>query len=249
MKLLKIPVLVALLLAAFVVAKAQNADEIMDKHLKAIGTQEAWNNIKSVRMEGTMSVQGMEIGVTQTILLGKAMRRDISVMGMSGYSIVTKTEGWNYMPFQGQTKPEPMKADMLKMEQQELELKSKEMYDYKSRGTKAELLGKDTTNKIACYKIRFTEKDGSESVSYFDISTYYIVRMETKIKQDDQEQEMTVNYNNYKKLDGGIVMPMSVSMSMGDITFKSIEINKTIDESIFKPADPKATTESATKKG
>ena len=177
------------------------------------------------------------------------MRRDIAIMGMSGYSIVTKTEGWNYMPFQGQSKPEPMKADMLKMEQQELELKSKEVYDYKTRGTKVELMGKDTTNKVVCYKIKFKEKDGTESISYFDVNTYYVIRMETKIKTEDQEQEMTINYDNYKKLDGGIVMPMSVSMSMGDITCKSIEINKTIDENIFKPTDPKITPESSTKKG
>ena len=245
MKILKLAVLTAISLSSFAALRAQTVDEIMDKHLKAIGSKEAWESLKTMKLDGSMSVQGMDIGITQTMALGKAMRTDISVMGMNGYTIVTKTQGWMYMPFQGQTKVDTMKPDMVKMAQSQLDIGSKGMFDYKTIGKKTEFLGKDTLNKVVCYKIRFTDKDGNESVSYFDVNTYYILRTETKVKQDEQEQEVAMGYDNYKKLDGGIVMPMTMSTPQGDINFKTIEINKPIADDVFVPTDPKAASKDA----
>ncbi len=241
--------LALLILSGIATLKAQSVDEVMDKHLKAIGSKEAWNNIKSLKMDGGMSVQGMDIGVVQTMVPGKAMRMDISVMGMNGFTIVTKSQGWTYMPFQpGMDKLDTMKADALKASQSQMDLKAKEMFDYKTNGTKTEYLGMDTINKVLCYRIKFTDKDGNETTCYFDTKTYYLLRTESKVKVEEQEQEVAMSYDNYKALDGGVVMPMTISSPMGDINFKSIELNKPIDESIFKPAIPAASKESDQKK-
>ncbi len=133
--------LALLMLSGVATLKAQSVDEVMDKHLKAIGPKEAWNNIKSVKMDGGMSVQGMDISLVQTLIPGKAMRTDISVMGMNGFTIVTKSQGWTYMPFQpGMDKLDTMKADALKASQSQMDLKAKEMFDYKTNGTKTEYL-------------------------------------------------------------------------------------------------------------
>jgi outer membrane lipoprotein-sorting protein len=241
MKSLKMGMLALLMLSGVATLKAQSVDEVMDKHLKAIGSKEAWNNIKSLKMDGGMSVQGMDIGVVQTMVPGKAMRMDISVMGMNGFTIVTKSQGWTYMPFQpGMDKLDTMKADALKASQSQMDLKAKEMFDYKTNGTKTEYLGMDTINKVLCYRIKFTDKDGNETTCYFDTKTYYLLRTESKVKVEEQEQEVAMSYDNYKALDGGVVMPMTISSPMGDINFKSIELNKPIDESIFKPTMPAA---------
>ncbi len=106
----------------------------------------------------------------------------------------------------------------------------------------------DTINKVLCYRIKFTDKDGNETTCYFDTKTYYLLRTESKVKVEEQEQEVAMSYDNYKALDGGVVMPMTISSPMGDINFKSIELNKPIDESIFKPAIPAASKESDQKK-
>lgn len=238
MKALKISILALLMVGGVVAVKAQTVDEIMSKHEKAIGNAAAWNKIKTVKMDGTMSMQGMDIALSQTIVLGKAMRMDISAMGQSFYQIVTQTDGWMFMP--GMAKPEPLKAEMLKSSQALLDLKGREMLNYKTNGMKLEFMGKDTLNKVACLKVKCIDKGGNESVSYFDAATYYLLRTESKIKAEEQEQEVTVGYGNYKKMDEGVVMPMTVSANGGEINFKTIELNKTIDESIFKPSEPKA---------
>src|SRR5579864_7872556 len=86
--------------------RAETADEIVNKHIDAIGGRDAWKKINSIRMSGTVTAQGTEVTVTFTAVHGKGVRQDVSLMGMNGYNFVTPTEGWSYMPFAGQQKPE-----------------------------------------------------------------------------------------------------------------------------------------------
>jgi hypothetical protein len=57
------------------------------------------------------------------------------------------------------------------------------------------------------------------------------------VKANGKEMENTTNYGNYQKLPEGIVYPMSIESPEGPITLKSVEINKPVDEKIFKPAN------------
>jgi len=240
MKLMRMTLLAALLLSFAGALKAQTADEIIEKHIKALGSREAWDNVKSLKMDGSMSAGGMEINITQTMLPGKAVRTDVNVMGMSGYTIVTRTQGWTYMPFQpGMDKLDTMKPEMVKASQFQIDLQGRKIYDYKTNGTKVEYQGKDTLNKVACHKIKFVDKDGNESVCYYDATTYYLLRTESKVKVEEQEQEVAMGFDNYKKLDGGILMPMTITTPQGDLVFKSIDVNKPVDEKIFLPEVPK----------
>ncbi|MFO0414295.1 MAG: hypothetical protein ACK50E_01475, partial [Bacteroidota bacterium] len=95
---------ISLFIAAFFslsVSNAQTADEIISKHVNAIGGKDNWKKVTSMVQTGNMSVQGAEIQMKRSIIHNKAARTDISLMGMTGYQIVTNTEGWSYMPFQG----------------------------------------------------------------------------------------------------------------------------------------------------
>src|SRR6201997_597558 len=101
---------------------SQNLEEIVKKHIEAIGGKENWAKVKSIKMESSMKANGAEIKMTMYQVDKKAMRQNIALMGMEGYSILTNTEGWTYMPFQGQTKPEAMTADDVKKGQDGLYL-------------------------------------------------------------------------------------------------------------------------------
>lgn len=238
MNMLKTSLLTAAMLGSVMMGTAQTADEIMAKHAQAVGGDANWNKIQTLKLNGSMNQGGVDISITQTLAVGKAMRIDISAMGMSGFQIVTTSTGWMYMPFLGTDKLDTMKPDMVKTMQRQLDVKGAQMLDYKSNGSKQEYAGRDTISNAPCYKVKITDKEGSESVCYFDCATYYLVRTETTVKQDDQEQEVAVIYGNHKKQDEGIVLPMSVTAQGAEITFKSIDVNKPVDESVFKPAMP-----------
>jgi hypothetical protein len=228
----------ALALTVFSVgmAKAQTADEIIAKHVEAIGGTEAWSKIKSLKFEGKLSAQGAEIIISRTQIDRKAMRMDISVMGMNGYQILTTTEGWAYMPFQGQTKAEPMTADDVKSSQDELLIQD-DFITYKELGKKIEYIGKEEVDGTECFKLKMTDKDGKETTHFVDSDSYLLIKTTAKVVADGKEYETTTTFGNYKKLDSGIVYAMTIGGDWGNTEITKIEINPTIDESVFKPTN------------
>ena len=237
MKTLKLAVLAsAMFLAGPVTVKAQTADEIVEKHLTAIGGKDNWKKINSVKMVGSMNANGMEIGLTSIAVNKKAMRQDIDVAGMNGYSIITSDAGWMYFPWMGQSKAEAMTPDQVKESQDQLNIQG-ELVDYKENGCKVEYLGKDDVEGTECHKMKFTSKEGNEKTMYFDASNYYKIREVQKIKADGKEMENIITFSNYQKQPEGVVIPMTMGTQGGEMAFKSVEINKPVDESLFKPAN------------
>jgi len=226
--------LIALMLG-FVTAKAQTADEIVDKHIAAIGGLDNWKKLSSVKMVGSINAGGMEIPVTIFNLQGKAQRAEYTINGMTGYHVVTNTEGWDFNPMQGQQKPQAMTAEDVAQSQSELDMQGP-LVDYKAKGNKVAYLGKDDVEGTECYKLKVTYPNGKEETMYLDASNYYHIRSVEKVKANGKEMEMTSNYGNYQKLPEGIVWPMSVDNGAGPVALKAVEINKAMDASLFKPS-------------
>jgi len=57
--------------------RAQTADEIVNKYIKAIGGKELISSIKSIYEEGTLEVNGNEGPSTTYIVSGKAFKNTI----------------------------------------------------------------------------------------------------------------------------------------------------------------------------
>ena len=221
------------LMATAFIVKAQTADEIVNMHIKAIGGAEAWRKVNSVKLEGTLQVQGTEVAITQTVLHGKGSKQEISVMGMTGYMIVTPTAGWNFMPFQGQTTPEAMTAEDLAESQDEMDAQGV-LVDYAAKGHTVEYLGKDDVDGTECYKIKVNKKVGSPETMYIDTKNNYLIKSVSIRKANGQEQESATNFSNYEKLAEGIVVAKSLTLPFGELNVTKITINGTVDESIFK---------------
>ncbi len=231
---LKRTLLGAGLLFSSIAVFGQTADEIIDKHIAAIGGKEAWQKINSIKQEGNVQVQGADVAITITVLNGKGSRQDIAVMGMTGYQIVTPTAGWSYMPFQGQTKPEPVTADQLKEGADSYDAQGA-LVNFKQKGHSVEYLGKEDIEGTETYKLRVTHKSGKTETIFVDPTSYYIVRAISKQKANGQEMDVTTNLSNYKKLPEGIVVPMSIGLPFGELTITKVEVNPPVDEKVFKP--------------
>lgn len=240
MKSIKLAFLGAALLGA-VSSFAQTADEVVDKYLNAIGGKENWKKITSVVTEGSMQVQGADVTIVSTAVQNKGMRQEISVMGMTGYQIMTPTEGWTYMPFQGQTKAEPSTAEQVKLGADQLDVQGA-LVDYKTKGHSIELLGKEDVDGTECHKLKITYKSGKVDTYFIDPNTYLLVKAITKQTVNGQEMELTSAFSNYQKTPEGVVMPMAITVPLGpgltaDMTVKKVEINKPVADSTFKPSN------------
>ena len=211
---------------------AQTADEIVTKHINAIGGIDNWKKVNSMRQEATLSVQGMDIPVVISAVHNKATKQEYTVMGMTGYSIITAEGGWNFNPMQGKTKPEPITQDELKYGKDQLDLQG-DFVDYKAKGSVIESLGKDEEDGNEYFKIKLTTKNGNEKTYFFDTKTNLIYKVESIVKQQGQEMKSEQKLLDYQTIEYGIKFPFKQDQGQMMMVTKKITINPSIDATIF----------------
>lgn len=233
---MKMNKLFAATVAAFISvgAYAQTVDEIVDKHVAALGGIDKLKGVNTLITERSLSVQGMEIPSTTTIVVGKSLRSESSVMGNSMIQVVDGTTGWMIRPTMmgGTGEPEDMPADQVKQQIGQLDPFGG-LVNYKEKGNKVELIGKEKVDKQDVYHLKLTTKDGQAMDEYLDANTYLV----SKVKANMNGQDGEISFSDYKAVEG-IKFPnaMEISSQMGVITFvtNKITINGKVNESIFK---------------
>ena len=226
----------ALLVAAFMSSSftgtTQTADEIIDKYITAIGGKENWKKINSLKMEGNIQVQGLEIPFTMQAVNGKGLRTDGEFQGNFFIDIITPTKGWSQNPMAGKATLQPLSDDELKDRVDELDLQGA-FVDYKEKGSVVEFLGKDEEDGNDYFKVKLTTKNKNETTYFFDTKTYLVYKQESISKQQGQEMKMVVKTLDYQTIDGGVKMPFKTDQGQMVLAAKKFIVNGAIDDKIF----------------
>ena len=226
----------ALLVAAFMSSSftgtTQTADEIIDKYITAIGGKENWKKINSLKMEGNIQVQGLEIPFTMQAVNGKGLRTDGEFQGNFFIDIITPTKGWSQNPMAGKATLQPLSDDELKDRVDALDLQGA-FVDYKEKGSVVEFLGKDEEDGNDYFKVKLTTKNKNETTYFFDTKTYLVYKQESISKQQGQEMKMVVKTLDYQTVEGGVKMPFKTDQGQMVLAAKKFIVNGAIDEKIF----------------
>ena len=234
---MKTNTLLAATLAVFVSfgACAQTVDEIVDKHVTALGGMDKLNAVKTVVTNQTVSTRQGDAPILTTIVVGKAMRSEITIMGNAMLRVVDGTTGWILVPtiMKGSGEPEAMPADQLKQSMNQLNPFGW-LVNYKDKGTKVELVGKEQIDKKDMYHLKITTKEGQLVDQYIDATTYLV----SKVKVSMSGQDSEILFSDYKEVNG-VKFPNTVEIiggQMGTMTMltNKITVNSPINEAIFK---------------
>ncbi len=250
-------ILFSLVLTAALISPAlsQTVEEVLSKHLEAMGGKDKLASLSSVYMESVAVRPNGDEVITKTWKVhNQAMRREIDFGMGKIVSIVTSTEGWSSNPRSG-GKFEAMAAEMVQAQQGELDCAGP-LVDPVSKGHKAELAGKEDVNGVSCHVLKLTTKSGRELTYYIDANTYYIARMKAKggmgmgmrggaggnnpnAQQGApaQDREFVTDFSDYRKTPEGYVFPWTTTIvGMGaSSNMEKVEVNKTTDMALFKP--------------
>jgi len=241
---------VALLVALPLAAQELTADQIVAKNIEAHGGYAKLKSVNTVKATGKMTFpNGMEIPVSLYQMRPNKQRLEFHVQGITGMQAFDGTTAWQLMPFQGKKDPEPMSAEDTKEMADDSDIDGP-LVDYKAKGHKVELLGKDKVEGADVYKLKLTFKSGSEKVLFIDADSFLEIRSEGKRVVRGTEMETEASIGDFKEVEG-MMVPFAVEVGAKGrperqkMTIEKYEINVPVDAAIFKmpPPKPAATPE------
>lgn len=218
------------------IAGAQSVDEIVAKHIDAVGGKENLSQVTSLYIESSTEVMGNESASKTIILNGKGFRSEADFNGQQIVQVVTDKGGWAINPFAGSSAAVELPKEQYQVGEDQIYIDP--LLNYQAKGAKVELLGKEKVGSVEAYKLRYTNKDQGQTTYYIDPSTYYIIQAVKKGNAMGQEINVTVGYSDFKKNDFGLAWPYTTSVDMGQFALKvntrKLEVNKAVDASIFE---------------
>ncbi len=221
----------ALLLVQF--TQAQTVDEIIGKYVAAVGGAEKLNSLKTIKMEGSMSTQGVDLSITNTRSHMIGLRLDIEVMGTSNYQIANTTKGSVFWPIRGMDAPEDMEPEQFKSALNQLDLQGA-LYNYKEKGNAVDFVKKEMVDGNDAYLLKVTSKNGIISNYYIDTKTNRLLKTTGKVSMNGQEIDVETSYSDYKQNADGYWFAYTVTNTQGVIIYDKIFTNIPVDESIYK---------------
>ena len=228
----KVLLSIALFVSAIFTLNAQTAEEVIAKYITEIGGADKWSKVQSIRVEGQIEVQGIQIPFTMQGAQMKGMRLDAEFQGNKIIDITTPTKGWAQNPLAGKATLSPISEDELKQKLDDLDIQDS-FIDYKAKGSVIESLGKDEEDGNEYFKIKMTTKNGNEKTYFFDTKTNLVYKVESIVKQQGQEMKSAQKLLDYQTTEYGIKMPFKVDQGQMMMVTKKITINPTIDAAIF----------------
>jgi outer membrane lipoprotein-sorting protein len=239
----KLTFLLALTLTAFTM-KAQTADEVVEKYLKAIGGADKWKKVESTVMSAKGETQGMTFPVTMSAMKPNLLKVEIDIQGMKMVQpAFDGTTAWVINPMGGGAEPTKMDAETTKeLAKDQFE---DEFIDYKTKGHTVTLEGTEEAEGTKCFKVKIALKEGGEKIYFFDADNYIpIMVREFAMTGPMKGQASETVLGDYKEVEG-MMMPHSIEQKAGGQTqfvmkIEKIEVNPKIDKAIFAfPADAK----------
>ncbi len=236
--------LVLALITLVSVAKAQTADDVIDKYFTAIGGKDKYLAIKSVKMIGKGKQQGMEFPLVSLQKAPNLMRQAINFQGKEiVVGCFDGKESWttNMMTM----KPEKAEAEDSENAAKEMDFPDP-FLNYKDKGYSVSLEGEETIEGVVCSKIKLTKKpmkvDGKEeensSFYFFDKDNGVLIMSRNQAKKGQAKGMVIESFmSDYQEVNG-VYFPFSVSQKVGgnemfSLTMEKVELNVAIDDKEF----------------
>ncbi len=218
--------------------QAQTVDEIVQKYAKAMGGADKIEAIKTLKLEGKFMRQGMEAPLTMWAKHPNMIKMEIDIGGQKMITAYDGKTGWMINPFSGSTEPSEMSKEQTENMSGSADMVNDPLVDYKKKGHKIELIGKEDMEGTEVFKLKLTKKNNKVSTLYLDTENCIILKTSETRKMAGQEIKNDVLFGDYKPV-AGVMMPHSLEtyandQSIGALTIDSFEPNIKLEDDLFK---------------
>lgn len=226
-------------------AQTLTADQVVEKHLAAMGGREALGKITTRKVTGTVTIGTpagdlsgpMEIDSKAPNKTHASMSLDLTALGAAGTMVIEQLfdgkTGWSLNSMQGDT---PIAGHQL--ENMTNAGFPSPLLNYKAAGVTLYLLPAEKVNDRDAIVMKMTPKSGTGIKLFFDAETFLVIRTVSTIDNpmDGSLMEQVSEPSDYRTVDG-IKVPFAIvnSTAMQSVTIKvdKVQQNIAIDDATF----------------
>ena len=189
--------------AAVGAEKPQTADELVARHIEALGGPAKLDSIQTIRITGKSSF-GTGSTKSRTVIEFKRpqkLRMDMTHEGKTIVQVLDGSTGWVIMSSAGKPTPVPMPPDVIELMKDQADLRGA-LVDHRDKGYRIELSGKAEVNGSECHRLEVTKADGAVEHYFLDAESFLLVQVQGKRKFRGGENEYTILFGDYRDVDG-----------------------------------------------
>jgi Outer membrane lipoprotein-sorting protein len=235
-----------LLLLSPLAAFTQTVDEVIAKNIQAHGGMEKLKAVQTIRTTGKFAQGSFRAAFLQDNKRPGKVREEFVIQGLAQIQAYDAKTGWQISPFGGRKDPELMSQDDVKSLQIDADIDGP-MVDYKEKGHKAELVGHDSVEGTDCYKVKLTLKNGDVRYYFLDVDSFLEIKMENQSNIRGAVVFTENYYGDYEQVNG-LYFPFAFesvqkgSQERAKFTVDKVELNVSLDDSLFSMPVTKAET-------
>lgn len=212
-----------------------SVDELIEKHVAAMGGREALEKVTTMVMTGSFELPAMGASGSLTVH-SKAPNKRVAVISIDGFGEVFQgfdgERGFSVSPMGAIDASGQMLEDMKRDSILHPELQLKKIYPA------MEVKGKGKAGDREAWIVEMTPEKGKPSTAWFDAETFLLLKTSGVRVTDQGEAEVTTEFSNYREIPGTgtkAAYLMKQMLPVGEIImhFSEIKANVDIDDAKF----------------
>ncbi|MCX6249182.1 MAG: hypothetical protein NTX61_00365 [Bacteroidetes bacterium] len=213
-------------------------DEILQKYYNAIGI-EKMKEWQTLTMTGKTLAMGSEYPIKLILKRPGKIRIEVEVQGVKMIQVFDGVHGWSVAPWSGSTDPQDMTADEIKVISEQADFEGP-LYNWKEKGHKAELIGKEDMEGTSVYKIKLTKAKGDIDFYFIDAESFVVIKTTTIVKMQGNESEGDSYSSNYKEVNG-VMMAFTIENKFkgqngqmtNQLVIDKVNVDEPVNDNLF----------------
>jgi outer membrane lipoprotein-sorting protein len=228
------------------------AEQIVERHVAAIGGLEAWHNVRSVVIEGQMDAGSTPVRQLPFVLKekrGHKSRLELTIGEQTAVQIYDGKNGWKVRPYTNRNEVETMTAtELAASAAANADDLDGPLVDYRQKGMALALVGTSLVKDHAAYQLKLTPKTGTARNIWVDGQSFMTLKIDAGSRTlDTRKYPASVYYSDYhaeKGLSFAHAQETVIEHSKAPaakLTISKVRVNEPIEDSAFeKPNLPDA---------
>ncbi len=221
------PALNLLTIPALTSSPTVSVDQILSKHVQALGGSAAIKALQTLRTTSTLrGLAPFDIPVVVEQTRAGLYRREVTIQGTIQITAFDGKAGWKIDPFgSGSTKPEALQGEELKDLQEQMDFDG-DLVDVGAKGHTVVYEGLEKLPTGPAHKLHLTLQNGRQSTIFLDATCFLEVRRVQTRPQGGQEITLEIISSDYR-VTRGVKIPFAVTLTpKGAAQGLSIRVDK-----------------------